>query len=410
MSHMTKFAVDILRSFGGIAVSIGASGAPAVSQQAASVRDSAGVVIVYNGIQRQGADLVLRLVYRPSLVLGEERSGPSHEFQGITSAVRLSDGTIVVANTSSSELRYFNASGTLRTSVGRRGQGPGEFTSLAWIQRTPGDTVLAYDRNRRISLFDPAGTFVRSHVVLGPPVGRFRDGSYLISTRIPQAASQERGIRRDSSRFTLASPDGSAGSTVGVSPNSDLPFTVSAPSTTTGRAAMIMVSYAQPFGRVASAIVSGSDFLVAEGSRFEIRTYSQAGALKQIVRMMVRHGWQITAAEKDAYIRAYLSGVPEAQRETAARAFADIPFPSEGPAFGAVRVSDGGRFWVEQYPFPIVSPGRWTVFEPDGRLLGSVNVPTGVRILDIGTDYVLGLRRDSVGRELVELFALTTVR
>jgi hypothetical protein len=371
-----------------------------VTGQAATVRDSAGVTIVEN-LPLQPTSMTLRVSNRPALVLGEERSGPTHEFQGITNAVRLSDGTIVVGNASSSEIRFFKPDGTHKASAGRRGQGPGEFTSLAWIQRAPGDTVIAYDRSRRIALFDPSGKFVRSHVVAGPPVGRFADGSYLFSTRLPQAIAQENGLKRDSSRFSLATSDATGGTTVGVFPNSDLPFTVTIPSTSaSGRAMMSQVGYPQPFGRVTSALVSGTEFLVAEGSTYELRTYAPNGALKRIVRLQSPR-MPVSSADRATYIRELVASSAPEQRENTARLLADASFPTSRPAFGAVRVDDKGRLWVEDFPFPADSARRWTVFGADGRALTRIAVPAELRVVDIGGDYVVGLRKDDMGRELV---------
>jgi hypothetical protein len=51
-------------------------------------------------------------------------------------------------------------------------------------------------------------------------------------------------------------------------------------------------------------------------------------------------------------------------------------------------------------------PGRWTVFDPEGRMLGTVATPARFRVFSIGTDYVLGVWRDDMDVEHVRLFTL----
>ncbi|NIY09436.1 MAG: hypothetical protein GWN02_14640 [Gemmatimonadetes bacterium] len=48
----------------------------------------------------------------------------------------------------------------------------------------------------------------------------------------------------------------------------------------------------------------------------------------------------------------------------------------------------------------------WTVFDPDGRWLGDVVVPTELRVTDVGEDYVLGVWRDADGVQTIRSFEL----
>ena len=77
-------------------------------------------------------------------------------------AVRLSNGTIVVAFGRASQLQWFDAKGTFLRSVGRRGQGPNEFGRSIYVYSTAADTVVAHDAtNRRYHYLTPDGRFVK---------------------------------------------------------------------------------------------------------------------------------------------------------------------------------------------------------------------------------------------------------
>lgn len=78
------------------------------------------------------------------------------------SAVRLSNGTIVVANSRASQLQWFDANGAFQRSIGRRGQGPNEFGRSLFIYLGAADTVVAHDAmNRRYHYITPEGRFAK---------------------------------------------------------------------------------------------------------------------------------------------------------------------------------------------------------------------------------------------------------
>jgi len=81
----------------------------------------------------------------PTVDIGNEADGPHAIFSGPVFPALLSDGGIVVANGDSQELRFFSASGEWIRSVGRAGSGPGEFTSLGWLQVGTADSIRTYD-------------------------------------------------------------------------------------------------------------------------------------------------------------------------------------------------------------------------------------------------------------------------
>jgi hypothetical protein len=86
------------------------------------------------------------------------------------------------------------------------------------------------------------------------------------------------------------------------------------------------------------------------------------------------------------------------------------PSADSMPVFRRVFVSVDGGAWVGRVQRPPEDPDDWIpeydVFGPDGRWLGLAHPPKGVQPLEIGADYFLGLRRDDLGVEHVELYDL----
>jgi hypothetical protein len=69
------------------------------------------------------------------LAIGAVDTPAAHVFHKVKSVFRQRDGTLVVANAGSSELRLFDPKGALLSSSGRFGGGPGEFSTLISASR-----------------------------------------------------------------------------------------------------------------------------------------------------------------------------------------------------------------------------------------------------------------------------------
>jgi len=87
-----------------------------------------------------------------------------------------------------------------------------------------------------------------------------------------------------------------------------------------------------------------------------------------------------------------------------------MDLPPTRPAYGRLLVDEEGFLWAAEptrYPHPA---GSWTVFAPDGRLLGVVTMPERFRLHQAGPDWVLGVWRDELDVEFVVLFPLLARR
>ncbi len=86
--------------------------------------------------------------------------------------------------------------------------------------------------------------------------------------------------------------------------------------------------------------------------------------------------------------------------------FAEMPIPRTFPAFSDLEVDATGHVWVGEYRRPGDERPRWSVFDSEGRLLGSVGTPPGLTIFEIGGDYVLGRSTDEFDVEHVRVHQL----
>lgn len=174
------------------ALALAACGAGDRPGSAPVVRDSAGITIVENSAPTWHPGEEWTVVAEPEVEIGVLDGEAPYQLYRVAGAVRLSDGRIVIANGGSNELRYFAPDGRHVRSVGREGDGPGEFRFIGRILRLPGDSVLVSNlMPPRHSLFDEQGTFVRTV----DPAGGMSDGAapplaLLAGLRAPPVAGR----------------------------------------------------------------------------------------------------------------------------------------------------------------------------------------------------------------------------
>src|SRR5690606_36250403 len=113
-------------------------------------------------------------------------------------------------------------------------------------------------------------------------------------------------------------------------------------------------------------------------------------------------------------IRRYRAELLEAMEMEFRQDFASMmdamPYPETFPAYQQLATDPAGNLWVEEYRRPGDDQPRWTVFDPSGQMLGTVDMPSGFTSVEIGNDYVLGIWKDEFDVEHVRLYGLTKPR
>ena len=131
-------------------------------------RDSAGVQIVESWAPQWPEGGGWLVVDSPILDLATSGSGTAHQFFDVIDALRLSDGRLVVADYGSREVRYFSENGEFIGSVGRSGEGPGEFQRLETVGPWRGDSVAVFDFwLARVTILDGEGQLGRTIALQG---------------------------------------------------------------------------------------------------------------------------------------------------------------------------------------------------------------------------------------------------
>jgi hypothetical protein len=93
------------------------------------------------------------------------------------------------------------------------------------------------------------------------------------------------------------------------------------------------------------------------------------------------------------------------QRETAARVLAGVDYPDSIPAFMRIFIDGAAHVWAERYR---VDPGPtiFDVFDADGVWLGDVQAPQGIEVMQIGRDFIIARKRDTLGVDEIIVYPL----
>ena len=365
------------------------------------IRDSADIRIVENARPPDDSRLDWRIGPQPAVSIGLLEGEDPYMLFAVTDATILSDGRIVVVNRGTRELRVFDARGTYLETWGGEGEGPGEFRDLMHIEPMPGDSVIVWGwLDPTMTVFDPAGNFVRtvrsdrsvSDVptdYLGPRSAT-RDGSILVSQNV---------IFVENVVVEIWDTEGNLRESLGTHEARE-------PTTLVGN-----TNYSTTFGRTLTLEPWGELIVISPTDRYEFKAFAHDGTLARIVRRG-HEPRSPTDAHLQAYIDERVNRIPSEMVEIKVqrrREYQSVPVAEHLPAFTSVMSDALDHLWVEEYEAPgEEQPGvLWTVFDPEGRVLGFVETPDELEIYEIGADYIVGKTEDEeFGVESVQVWPL----
>ena len=395
-----KIVNVLLTSLSLLLMACGSSQRP---DQIATVRDSAGVRIVENTTAKWNRETVWKLSERPALTIGDEQQGSPVLFTRVAAGRLLPGDAFVIANFSHPpELHFFDPKGVRLSSVGREGEGPGEFQAILTVFYADPDSILVFDPwLGRVSVFSTSGHYAGSvNIDLGQSLatalrgGRFADGTFLARPNAMFPSNARVGTHRDTVPWWRTRIDGSVVDTIGRFP--DIDYFVpgnGAPSLT-------------PFGRHTVTLAHGNHLYVGTADRYVIDKYDLSGRLRLSVRREHSRR-EITRDDIEALQHLELDRTPASAHPQVRRKYQVAPVPTYMPPYDRfVRIDPEGHVWVKEYSSPTDKDTRWSVFDVDGTFFGEVTMPHGFRVLDIGSHLVLGVAKDELDVERVEVYEL----
>lgn len=369
-----------------------------------TVRDSAGIRIVESTAPAWKEGQAWRLSAAPTLVIGGDEGDAATQFGEITSAVRLPGGEIAVSDGQAGDIRLFTADGRHLRTLAKKASGPGEISGFATVFPLRGDSVAAWDLMAgRLSVFSPGSGFARAVTVhrSGPAIpgldGIFPDGSLLVNDQMVMVMSSSSAARRDTARLFRYSADAARHDTVARFAGTEMITVVGE-----GSASRAPV----PFGGKSFRRVHGGHFVFADNARGDVEVREPTGRVLRIFRGSGFRPVPVTDEEVRAHKARELEESEARFRPMQERLNEAMPYPRMKSAFDDLRVDRAGHVWLAGHAAPGADAVPWNVLDAEGRWLGTVPVPAGLRVLEIGADYLLAAGKDEMDVQRVELYRL----
>ena len=167
------------------------------------------------------------------------------------------------------------------------------------------------------------------------------------------------------------------------------------------------VRLGSPFTRRVVYFPGSQGLYVGASKDLEIQRFRSDGVLDLLIRASHR-GLALTEEHRDIfedYERGRLT--ESASAEAFERALAAVAFPETVPPYAQLLVDSEDHLWVRDYKIGgTPGPEIWSVFSPEGQLLGTLETPERLEVRQIGVDFILGIWTDELDVRYIRMYTL----
>lgn len=345
--------------------------------------DSAGVRIVeHPAPAAKAAGVTLEEVAR----IGAADSRPETLFSNIPGGRILEDGTVVLVDQVSREVRQFTADGAFIRAHGREGEGPGEYEFIRGVGQCSRSGLTVFDIGWTMSLYDGMGDFVTERVIRleegGTPYHMACDRAGRIAAMSWDRSAQggpQPGFHVARARLRVLDVDGTELLDLGERIGSERWGTRNG-------------TRPHPGGRSTKFGFQESDLIVSDGSFFGYERWNEEGRLAEIVRI------RVPPPDIDSMAVAYLDSTLARAQDDETRTrwrqqVTEMEWPPRASYFSDLFVTPE-RILLRE--LSVGTSGRWFEFTQDGTPIGYLPLPPGATLLDVRGDLILVEERDAM--------------
>jgi hypothetical protein len=392
-----------------LAILLAACGKEKAAEPVAS-SDSSGVHIVTSRVAAWTPATEWKVGGKPTLQIGGGVTDTTALVGPVAGAFRLADGRVVVADRGAHALRWFASDGTGLLTMGRDGEGPGEFRFIDGLLEI-GDSIAVFDAQlHRLSIFGPDGKFARLINLTGKndaplglrPIGRISTGGWIAVATTEHTTGEASGPRRDSTWIWMVGQDGQADTLIASLAGNDVLIAAN------DRFLGVMKA---PFGRTTTIRAHDGSLWVGTADDYRIDALDLQGRLITSIRRDQRPSIlepRNAKASVESLRQGRQSG-PMAEMIGRAydEALSKLKLPEFEPPYSTFRIADDSTLWVERFATErATSATKWDVFSVKGEWQGTITLPPAFTPTQISRDEILGIWKDPDGVDHVVAYPL----
>lgn len=344
----------------------------------------------------------------PLIVYGSVEGVADGGFVHVVGVAHGPSGMIAVADGQLMSISLFGADGTLVATMGRQGEGPGEFSSIGSLVSDPEGRLFAFDDgHQRLSEWTFDGEFVRDTRLMRQgsdrsvaQVGRFGDGRWFAREFERVVAAQVNSVVQDTVGF-FELVDGVVGELLTRVPGG-ITTQIDLGGQSVGRGVLLSPrSLGVAWGRCLLAGTSDTPVL-----RLVDSTGGEVGEVDLMVE--VEPGREEHRSDWITAMLAMVGDMAGPQERMMLETLAEATPMAEWVPFASdLLVDDLGYIWAQRYELPEGGAGtEWGVFTETGGSVGTVVLPERFHAVGISADTILGVFTDELGRQDVRVYFL----
>jgi len=379
----------------------------------ATVTDSAGVTIVSNsGGGGWPHGRAPRLA--EDLSIGTLEGPEEYTFANLAAVAVGAGDTIYALDRGDKRVKVYDPGGRYLRAFGGEGGGPGEFQEPDLLTFVAGQLVIYDWRARRLTYFGLDGTVQRtarlqSRSVFAEGLAPLGDSTLMLSTEAGYSMPPD-PEREGKFWLVRMALDGTILDTVIATTGTDqVPY----------RTEQFLTVIRAPFARGPRWDVAPDGRIAfGRGDSYDIALYEYPASARESgapaparLALRIRRATPplpVTDADISAYRDGYL-GAENLSAEDRRRYEAmleTVTYPETWPAFQALRFDRAGRLWARRPAHTGDTLAAWDLFEPGGRYLGAVELPTALTVQVVTLDAVYGILRDQLDVQYVKRYRI----
>jgi hypothetical protein len=290
-------------------------------------------------------------------------------------------------------MKFFDRQGRLTATVGRQGEGPGEFQALGAVHQCVQDSLFAIEGlSGSISVFSASGQFARKFQLAGLP--------YLITcSRHGTLAFLYRRMERPRPGVTRLHDTGA------------LSITDVHDANTRELGEVSLMEWAEvgrgwlppPGSGTASLAVTRRRVVACPMDSSALVAYSLTGARLSSVPLRVPRRAPTRRELERSADETVMRMPTSAMRDRARQLLLNLAPPQYLPPCNGLFSDPDDNVWVV-LSFPGDSVTTLRAFGPNDRVLGDVSVPAALNVHEIGSDYLLASGETPEGEPWVRMY------